>query len=130
MEETDKKLAVPKSKGDTRTNSLHISQALTTSEAGIQLHKSPPINVNLSGLEDDNFKHMLAYPKKLSCMFVTGFISLLGGSVAQFAVPGVIGLVVDQMNERKKWFKIAEDGTRTMIDAIDPKTKLAIVGSG
>jgi len=34
------------------------------------------------------------------------------------------------MNERKKWFKIAEDGTRTMIDAIDPKTKLAIVGSG
>mgnify|MGYP006906905661 CR=1 FL=1 len=35
MEETDKKLAVPKIKGDTRTNSLHISQALTTSEAGI-----------------------------------------------------------------------------------------------
>jgi hypothetical protein len=63
-------------------SSMHISQAMTTSEAGIVLHKSRQIHVNLSGLEDDNFKHMMAYPGKLIGLFVWGFITLLGGSVA------------------------------------------------
>ena len=78
MEQTEKKL------GDNKENnsSMHISEALTVSQAGIKLHNSKPIHVNLSGKEDDNFKHMLAYPKKLTCMFVGGCISLLGGSVA------------------------------------------------
>lgn len=34
------------------------------------------------------------------------------------------------MNERSKWFKINEDGTRTIINAIDPKTNQEIPGSG
>ena len=117
-----------KLKDSKQRSSLHISQALTTSEAGIVLHKSKPIHVDLSGKEDDNFKYMLAYPKSLACLFFGGCISLLGGSVAQFAVPGVLGLVVDQMNARKEYFSIQDDGTRVYIDKLDPKTKLTIKG--
>ena len=71
-----------KLKDSVQRSSLHISQALTTSEAGIVLHKSKPIHVDLSGKVDDNFKYMLAYPKSLACLFFSGCISLLGGSVA------------------------------------------------
>lgn len=89
------------------------------------------MNVNLSGLEDDNFKHMFAYPKKLCCTFIKGCISLVGGSVGQFAIPGALGLVVDQMNKRKQFFKGApSEGTFQYVDVLDKTTQKVIEGSG
>ena len=66
---------------------------------------------------------MLAYPKQLCCQFICGCISLVGGSSALFAVPGVMGLVVDQMNKRKLYFKgVPSGGTFAYVDIIDSKT--------
>jgi ABC-type bacteriocin/lantibiotic exporter with double-glycine peptidase domain len=51
---------------------------------------------------------ILAYYSYMQCcaQFV-GFISLIGGTLANFAVPGLLGVVVDAML-KKEWDKIDE----------------------
>lgn len=44
-------------------------------------------------------KILRAYPSKQCGSFLFGMVALLGGQLATFAVPGLIGVVVDAMKE-------------------------------
>jgi len=74
---------------------------VTNEEAGYKSwFTCPDTTFDLNTVTHTGVTNMLVYPKRLCLTLMWGMFTLVGGSVAQFAVPGVIGLVVDAMNKR------------------------------
>jgi len=55
----------------------------------------PHPTINIMMKRGKGLKILLGYAYKQCCAFVVGMFALLGGSIASFAVPGLIGVVVD-----------------------------------
>lgn len=63
-------------------------------------HDCEKPTVQVLSNQESPIKTLSIYAKKQCCQFVIGFISLVGGNLAQFAVPALIGIVLDAMKNQ------------------------------
>jgi len=57
------------------------------------------INVDLQGTTGISIRHLFHYPRILCWDMFVGLFTLVAGSLAVFAVPGLLGVVVDAMTK-------------------------------
>lgn len=69
------------------------------------VEKSPNQFVDVLGSDSSPLSTMFGYSNRRCCSIFIGFIMLLLGSVANFAVPGLLGMVVDAIT-KKDWERI------------------------
>lgn len=75
---------------------------------------SPPPFVDVLGSTSSPVRTILSYSNRRCCTIFVGFILLLFSSVANFAVPGMLGMVVDAIS-KKEWTRIDQIALYMMI---------------
>ena len=68
--------------------------------------KCPPPNIDVPNILGTALQVVSGYAKQDWCKFIFGLLGLLVGSLANFAVPGLIGVVVDEMSKDDTDFDI------------------------
>lgn len=63
-------------------------------------HDCPTPAIDVINKQGSGLKILRGYAFLQCGMFVIGVLTLLGGSLAQFIVPGLIGVVVDAMTKQ------------------------------
>ena len=88
-----------------RADVIHATNKVAAAQDSQIVDKSPEQYVDVLGSDKSPLRTMFSYSFRHCCKIFLGFLFLIFGSFANFAVPGMLGLAVDAMT-KKEWSRI------------------------